>query len=206
MGSTRNYWITCSLQKAWTVRVKAISFSWSFHTYHKLVHGVPTHMFLGLERHCPLTKEYKPAKKQKKILHHIVSIKSIKTPNLLDFTQKDQHAVGSEGICFHSYSLYFPAKEGKAISNLYYHIIYKMKRYAGQNEVRFKVTDKQMEIYDETAWYLYENNIQSFGRWCMDYFCKFYRQGVIESKIMKQQQEIESDSKASIFILTILYK
>jgi hypothetical protein len=29
-----------------------------------------------------------------------------------------------------------------------------MKRYAGQNEVRFKITDKQKEIYDETAWYL----------------------------------------------------
>jgi hypothetical protein len=70
-----------------------------------------------------------------------------------------------------------------------------MRRYAGQNEVRFKVADKQKAIYDETAWYLYENNlmeksnIQSFGRWCMDYVCKFYRQGVIESRIMKQQQQ-----------------
>ena len=31
-------------------------------------------------------------------------------------------------------------------------------RYAGQNEVRFKVTDKQKEIYLETARYLYEIN------------------------------------------------
>jgi hypothetical protein len=70
-----------------------------------------------------------------------------------------------------------------------------MKRYAGQNEVRFKVTDKQKEIYDETAWYLYENNvmeksnIQSFGRWCMDYVCRIYRPAVIHSKMMKQQQQ-----------------
>jgi hypothetical protein len=70
-----------------------------------------------------------------------------------------------------------------------------MKRYAGQNEVRFKVTDKQKEIYDETASYLYENNmidkpnIQSFGRWCMDHVCKTYRLSVLGSKIIKQRQE-----------------
>jgi hypothetical protein len=70
-----------------------------------------------------------------------------------------------------------------------------LKRYTQQNEVRFKVTDKQKEIYLETAGYLYENNlmekpnIQSFGRWCMDYVCKMYRFSVIESKIMKQQEQ-----------------
>ena len=70
-----------------------------------------------------------------------------------------------------------------------------MKRYAGQNEVRFKVTDKQKEIYDETAHYLYENNIidkpniQSFGRWCTDIVCKNYRLSVLQSKIIKQRQE-----------------
>ena len=70
-----------------------------------------------------------------------------------------------------------------------------MKRYAGQNEVRFKVTDKQKEIYDETASYLYENNvidksnIQSFGRWSMDFVCKNYRLSVLQSKIIKQRQE-----------------
>ena len=70
-----------------------------------------------------------------------------------------------------------------------------MRRYAGQNEVRFKVTDKQKKIYDETAWYLYENNIidkpniQSFGRWCTDNVCKTYRLSVVESKILKQRQE-----------------
>jgi hypothetical protein len=69
-----------------------------------------------------------------------------------------------------------------------------MKRYAGQNEVRFKVTDKQKEIYQEVSWYLYENNmidksnIQSFGRWCMDYVCKVYRPAISYSNMMKQQQ------------------
>ena len=70
-----------------------------------------------------------------------------------------------------------------------------MRRYAGQNEVRFKVTDKQAEIYRETACYFYENslmeksNIQSFGRWCMDYVCKNYRPAVLHSNMMKEQQQ-----------------
>jgi hypothetical protein len=70
-----------------------------------------------------------------------------------------------------------------------------LRRYAGQNEVRFKVTDKKMETYRKTALYLYEynlmekDNIQSFGRWCMDYVCKEYGVSVIQSKIMKQQEQ-----------------
>ena len=69
-----------------------------------------------------------------------------------------------------------------------------MKRYAGQNEVRFKVTDKQKEI-KELSWYLYENNlmeksnIQSFGRWCMDYVCRAYRPAISYSNMIKQQQQ-----------------
>jgi hypothetical protein len=72
-----------------------------------------------------------------------------------------------------------------------------MKRYAGQKEVRFKVADKQKAIYDETAWYLYENNlmeksnIQSFGRWCMDYVCNLYRPAIIDSNMMKQRQQLK---------------
>jgi hypothetical protein len=52
-----------------------------------------------------------------------------------------------------------------------------------------------MEIYRETASYLYEYNlmekcnIQSLGRWCMDHVCKEYRQSVIESNIMKRQEQ-----------------
>jgi hypothetical protein len=70
-----------------------------------------------------------------------------------------------------------------------------MKRYAGQNEVRFKVTDKQKEIFQEVSCYLYENNvmdksnIQSFGRWCMDFVCKYYRPAVIHSTMMKQNEQ-----------------
>jgi hypothetical protein len=70
-----------------------------------------------------------------------------------------------------------------------------MKKYAGQNEVRFKVTDKQKEIFQEVSSYLYDNNvmdksnIQSFGRWCMDYVSKIYRPAVIQSNTMKQQQQ-----------------
>jgi hypothetical protein len=69
-----------------------------------------------------------------------------------------------------------------------------MRRYAGQNEVRFKTTDKQKEMYRETALFLYENNlmekpsIHSFGRWCMDHVCKEYRLSVIESNIIRQQE------------------
>ena len=60
-----------------------------------------------------------------------------------------------------------------------------MKRYAGQKEVRFKVIDQQAEIFYEIDWYLYENrimdksNIQTFGRWCMDYVYRMYRPSVI---------------------------
>ena len=52
------------------------------------------------------------------------------------------------------------------------------KRHAGQNEVTFKVTDKQMEVYRETASDLYESNlmeklnIHSFGRWCIGHVRK----------------------------------
>jgi hypothetical protein len=70
-----------------------------------------------------------------------------------------------------------------------------LRRYAGQNEVRFKVTDKKMETYRQTASYLYEYNlmekpnIQSFGRWCMDHVCKEYGESVIQLKITKQQEQ-----------------
>jgi hypothetical protein len=90
----------------------------------------------------------------------------------------------------------FYCKKGKSyieVSIIYYDRT--LKRYAGQNEVRFKVTDRNKRMYDETAHYLYEYNlmekpnIQSFGRWCMDYVCKMYRVSVIESKIMKQREQ-----------------
>jgi hypothetical protein len=69
-----------------------------------------------------------------------------------------------------------------------------MRRYAGQNEVRFKVTDRDIELYRETA-SLYENhmldksNIQSFGRWSMDFVCKCYRPAIIHSNMMKEQRQ-----------------
>jgi hypothetical protein len=78
-----------------------------------------------------------------------------------------------------------------------------MRRYAGQKEVRFKVTDKKIEIYRDTASYLYKYNlmekpdIQSFGRWCMEYVCNKYRQSVIESKILKQQEWREKTTPPS---------
>jgi hypothetical protein len=78
-----------------------------------------------------------------------------------------------------------------------------MKRYAGQNEVRFKITDKKKDTYLETALYLYENNqmekpnIQSFGRWCMDYVCNTYRPAVIHSNMMKQQQQRQNQMQQS---------
>jgi hypothetical protein len=70
-----------------------------------------------------------------------------------------------------------------------------MRKYAGQNEVRFKVADRDIELYRETAWYLYENhvidksNIQSFGRWSMEFVCKYYRTAVIHSNMMKQMEQ-----------------
>jgi hypothetical protein len=52
-----------------------------------------------------------------------------------------------------------------------------------------------MKFYRETAWYLYENNaiyksnIQSFGRWCMDFVCKYYRPAIIHSNMMEQKEQ-----------------
>jgi hypothetical protein len=75
------------------------------------------------------------------------------------------------------------------------HSYSQMRRYAGQNEVRFKVTDRDIELYRETAWYLYENhiidksNIQSFGRWSMDFVCKCYRHAINHSNMMKKQRQ-----------------
>jgi hypothetical protein len=75
------------------------------------------------------------------------------------------------------------------------HSYSQMRRYAGQNEVRFKVTDRDIELYRETAWYLYENhiidksNIQSFGRWSMDFVCKCYRPAINHSNMMKEQRQ-----------------
>jgi hypothetical protein len=78
-----------------------------------------------------------------------------------------------------------------------------LRRYAGQNEVRFKVTDKKIEAYREAAVYLYENNlmeksnIHCFGRWCMDHVYNEYRQSVIESKILKQQEQTQKQTLRS---------
>jgi hypothetical protein len=76
-----------------------------------------------------------------------------------------------------------------------------LQRYAGQNEVRFKVTDKQKEFYRKIALYLYENNLiekpnlHSFGRWCMDYVCKEYGQSAIESNILKQREHRQNQNQ-----------
>jgi hypothetical protein len=88
-------------------------------------------------------------------------------------------------------SIFHP--EGKALCN--FHSLSQMRKYAGQNEVRFKVTDRDIVLYRETAWYLYENhvidksNIQSFGRWSMDFVCKCYRPAINHSIMMKEQRQ-----------------
>ena len=109
------------------------------------------------------------------------------------FTRTNLRLVLIMGTCFHLKSLRFPSMEGEKLYGTL-SIIYQMRRYAGQNEVRFKVTDKQKKVYIETSRYLYEinkmdkSNIHSFGRWCMDYVCQVYRFAVLESNVMKQQQ------------------
>jgi hypothetical protein len=75
------------------------------------------------------------------------------------------------------------------------HYVLQMRRYTGQNEVRFKVTDRNMKMYLETAIYLYENNvidksdIQSLGRWCLDQVCGNYRKTVIHANMMMKQEQ-----------------
>jgi hypothetical protein len=86
-----------------------------------------------------------------------------------------------------------------------------MRRYAGQNEVQFKVTDRDIELYRETAWYLYENNqtdksnIQSFGRWCMDFVCKYYRPEIIRSNMMEQKGQRQKQVRQPSFSSYLSY-
>jgi hypothetical protein len=102
-----------------------------------------------------------------------------------------------KGTYFHLKSLSFPAMEVKSfiLPRHYYTTYGPLKRYAEQNEVRFKITDKKKDTYLKTALYLYENNqmekpnIQSLGRWCMDSVCNAYRPAIIHSNMMKQQQQ-----------------
>jgi hypothetical protein len=95
-------------------------------------------------------------------------------------------------ICFPS-QIHLKLKAISVILQIYTTYI-EMKRYSRQSEVRFKVTDQQAEIFRDTAWYLYEShmldkpNIQSFGRWCMNYVCRLYGGGVIQSKVIRQQK------------------
>jgi hypothetical protein len=77
------------------------------------------------------------------------------------FTVAKEEPQRENGICFHAKSLYNPAKEGKAIFTPCLYILGRkpLQRYAGQNEVGFKVTNKQKEFYRKIAPYLYENNL-----------------------------------------------
>jgi hypothetical protein len=92
-----------------------------------------------------------PLKNKQKYYDYIVGVSMLRTAFLSCF-------IRVTCFCFRLKSLSFPSIKVKLYPTiLLYSANRPVKRYAGQNEVRFKVTDKKMEIYRETAFYLYDH-------------------------------------------------
>jgi hypothetical protein len=67
-----------------------------------------------------------------------------------------------------------------------------MYRYSGNNEIRFKITDQEAELFHNAPYYyFYERgfinkpNIQTFGRWCLTHAAKTYKNEAIQSKLVR---------------------
>ncbi|HEY9387385.1 MAG TPA: hypothetical protein VIP70_10120 [Nitrososphaeraceae archaeon] len=69
-----------------------------------------------------------------------------------------------------------------------------MDRYTGHHEIRFKITDKEAELFHDVAYYFYERgcidkpNIQTFGRWCLTRAANTYKNEVIQAKLIRDQK------------------
>jgi hypothetical protein len=72
-----------------------------------------------------------------------------------------------------------------------------MYRYKGDKEIRFKITDQEAELFQDTANYFYyekhmlqKPNIQELARWCIKQTVNASQDLVIQSKL-KQQQRLQ---------------
>jgi hypothetical protein len=70
-----------------------------------------------------------------------------------------------------------------------------MDRYAGHHEIRFKITDQEAKLFQDTANYFYyekhvlqKPNIQELARWCIKHIVNTSQDLVIQSKLKRQQQ------------------
>jgi hypothetical protein len=70
-----------------------------------------------------------------------------------------------------------------------------MYRYKGDKEIRFKITDQEAELFQDTANYFYyekhilqKPNIQELARWCIKNAVNASQDLVIQAKLARQQQ------------------
>jgi hypothetical protein len=73
-----------------------------------------------------------------------------------------------------------------------------MDRYAGHHEIRFKITDEEAKLYQDTANYFYyekhilqKPNIQELARWCIKQAVDASQDLVIQAKQVRQQQLLQ---------------
>jgi hypothetical protein len=73
-----------------------------------------------------------------------------------------------------------------------------MNRYAGHHEIRFKITDQEAKLFQDTANYFYyekrilqKPNIQELARWCIKNAVNASRDLVIQAKQVREQQLLQ---------------
>jgi hypothetical protein len=71
-----------------------------------------------------------------------------------------------------------------------------MDRYAGHHEIRFKITDQEVKLFQDTANYFYyekyilqKPSIQELARWCIKNAVNASQDLVIQAKQVRQQQQ-----------------
>jgi hypothetical protein len=75
-----------------------------------------------------------------------------------------------------------------------------MQKYSGFKEVRFKLPDNSMKLYEDMALYLYEKKvidkptIHAFGRWCMKQITdanalQMFQWNIARNRLEQQQQQ-----------------
>jgi hypothetical protein len=72
-----------------------------------------------------------------------------------------------------------------------------MDRYAGHHEIRFKITDQEVKLFQDTANYFYyekhilqKPSIQELARWCIKNAVNASQDLVIQAKQVRQQQQL----------------
>jgi hypothetical protein len=72
-----------------------------------------------------------------------------------------------------------------------------MDRYTGHHEIRFKITDQEVKLFQDTANYFYyekhilqKPSIQELARWCIKNAVNASQDLVIQAKQVRQQQQL----------------